>query len=85
MTMSDHQDSEHFSYTRSWDDIENMLYEAEKQENYHFMQLKRKDINKKHRVFHMRKWKGLQGVIAGLRWVLGDKNVSRAEVLGKVD
>ena len=45
MTMSDHQDSEHFSYTRSWDDIENMLYEAEKQENYHFMQLKRKDIS----------------------------------------
>lgn len=85
MTMSDHQDSENFSYTRSWDDIETMLYEAERQENHHFMQLKRRDISKKNRVYHMRKWKGLQGVIAGLRWVLGDKNVSRAEVLGKVD
>ena len=85
MTMSDHQDSENFSYTRSWDDIETMLREAEKQESAHWMQLKRKGISKKHRIYHMRKWKGLQGVIVGLRWVLCDKNITRAEVLGKDD
>jgi len=31
----------------------------------------------------MRKYKGLQGVINGLRWVLGDLRVSKKKVLGR--
>ena len=29
-SLSDHQDSEHFSYSRTWDEIESMLDKAEK-------------------------------------------------------
>ena len=32
-TLSDHQESEHFTYDRSWDEIEKMLYKAEKEKN----------------------------------------------------
>ena len=31
--MSDHQDSEHFTYDRSWDEIERMLDRAERKQN----------------------------------------------------
>ena len=33
MSMSDHQDSEHFSYDRSWKEIEQMLDAAERIQN----------------------------------------------------
>ncbi len=85
MTMSDHQDSENFSYNRSWEDIETMLYDAEREQNKHFIAMNRKGTTKKQKIYHMRKYKGLQGVIAGLRWVLGDKNMRNSEVLGKTD
>ena len=79
--MNDHQDSENFSYNRSWDDIETLLYEAEKEQNATFMQMQR--CRRKDRIYYMRKYKGLQGVINGLRWVLGDLKVNKAKVLGR--
>ena len=79
--MNDHQDSENFSYNRSWDDIETLLYEAEKEQNACYMQMQR--CRKKDRIYYMRKYKGLQGVIKGLRWVLGDLKVNKAKVLGR--
>lgn len=79
--MNDHQDSENFSYTRSWDDIETMLHEAEREQNVCYMQMQR--CKKKDRIYWMRKYKGLQGVINGLRWVLGDLRISKKKVLGR--
>lgn len=80
--MNDHQDSENFSYERTWEEIENMLNEAEQKQNKHLMALRGKGLTKEERIQHMRDYKGLQGVIYGLRWVLGDLKMSRVRVLG---
>tara|TARA_R110002020_G_scaffold204503_1_gene408576 strand:- start:368 stop:616 length:249 start_codon:yes stop_codon:yes gene_type:complete len=64
-----------FSYTRSWEEIEEMLDKAERKQNMHFMQMQRQDMHKKERILHMRNYKALEGVIKSLRWVLGDKNI----------
>jgi len=72
--MSDHQDSEHFSYERTWDEIESMLHKAERVKNMHhtkFLQSR----NKKDKLYHARNFKALEGVCKTLRWTLGDKNV----------
>tara|TARA_B100001778_G_scaffold334779_1_gene347769 strand:- start:3564 stop:3824 length:261 start_codon:yes stop_codon:yes gene_type:complete len=82
MSMSDHQDSEHFSYSRTWDEIEDMLDKAERKLNYHQIEMskfaKLKGRNKPHPkwVEHARNFKALQGVVKTLRWCLGDKKVS---------
>ena len=34
-TLSDHQDSEHFTYDRTWEEIEDMLDKAERTLNHH--------------------------------------------------
>ena len=73
--MNDHNDSEHFSYTRTWVDIEEMLDKAERKQNKHFVEMKRDRLTKKQRMLHMRNYKALEGVIKSLRWVLGDKNI----------
>tara|TARA_R110001592_G_scaffold67354_7_gene206573 strand:- start:6115 stop:6345 length:231 start_codon:yes stop_codon:yes gene_type:complete len=71
--MNDHQDSNNFSYSRSWDDIEEMLDKAERKQNIHYMKMKQGERSE--RVFHMRNYKALEGVIKALRWTLGDKAV----------
>ena len=82
MPMSDYQDSEHFAYNRTWDEIEDMLDKAERKLNYHQMEMakfaKLKRGNKPHPkwVEHARNFKALQGVVKTLRWTLGDKTVS---------
>ena len=75
-SLSDHQDSEHFSYSRTWDEIEAMLYKAEKTLNYHELKMMQYESKSKMWVFHARNFKALQGVVKTLRWTLGDKNVS---------
>ena len=70
---SDHQDSEHFSYERSWNEIEDMLDKAERKQNIHYMKMKKG--KKSDRVYHMRNYKALEGVIKALRWTLGDIRV----------
>ena len=72
--MNDHQDSEHFSYNRSWEEIEDMLDRAERKQNLHYSKMQ-KTRNKKRRIEHMRNYKALEGVVKSLRWVLGDKDV----------
>ena len=79
--MNDHQDSENFSYNRSWEEIEQMLYLAEREQNMCYMQMQK--CKKKDRMYWMRKYKGLEGVINGLRWVLGDLKVNKKKVLGR--
>jgi hypothetical protein len=73
--MNDHQDSNHFSYARTWEQIEDMLDKAERKQNRHFIEMQKKGIKKKDRITHMRNYKALEGVIKSLRWVLGDKNI----------
>lgn len=84
MTMSDHQDSEHFAYERTWEEIEAMLDRAERKQNMHFTKMQTADPNGrtfvdgkviKSRIYHMRNYKALEGVVKALRWVLGDKDI----------
>ena len=69
--LSDHQDTNLFTYDRSWGEIEIMLDEAEKKRNHH-QTLAHAAIDKTTRIYHMRNFKALEGVIKALRWVLGD-------------
>ena len=73
MTMSDHQDSEHFAYDKTWEEIESMLDRAERKQNQHYTAML--DGPKKRRMYHMRNYKALEGVVKALRWVLGDKDI----------
>lgn len=76
--MSDHQDSEHFSYERNWEEIENMLYQAEKKSNDWVMEyhMCRGHNDREGMKIAARNKKALEGVIKTLRWVLGDKDIS---------
>jgi len=75
--LSDHQDSEHFSYERSWEDIESMLREAEKVQNDWVMKYftARERNNREGMKIAARNKKALEGVVKTLRWVLGDITV----------
>ena len=81
--MNDHQDSENFSYNRTWAEIQDLLHEAERTQNQHLLALQNTQLTKKQKVQHMRDFKGLQGVIHALRWTLGDLHMPRDKVLGK--
>ena len=81
--MNDHQDSENFSYSRTWVEIQDLLHEAERTQNQHLLALQNTQLTKKQKVQHMRDFKGLQGVIHALRWTLGDLHMPRSKVLGK--
>ena len=76
MALSDHQDSEAFSYTRSWEEIETMLDKAERKLNFHLLQINQYKPKSKKWVEHARNYKALEGVVKTLRWTLGDKNVT---------
>jgi hypothetical protein len=41
MTMSDHQDSEHFTYNKTWEQIESLLDEAEREQNKRWVAFQR--------------------------------------------
>ena len=72
--LSDHQDSEHFSYERTWEEIELMLEKAETvRNNWEFNFYKHKEMgDKKYAIKCLRNMKALEGVIKTLRWCLGD-------------
>ena len=78
MALSDHQDSEAFSYTRSWEEIETMLDKAERKLNFHLLQINQYKPKSKKWVEHARNYKALEGVVKTLRWTLGDKNVAHS-------
>ena len=73
--LSDHQDSEHFSYDRTWEEIEGMLDKAERTMNYHEVEMHKYPKKSKKCMYHARNFKALQGVVKTLRWTLGDKNI----------
>jgi len=76
-TMSDHQESEHFAYNRTWEDIERMLGRAEAKINYWTTEFHMaKAVNDRVRMKDAaRNKKALEGVVKTLRWTLGDKNI----------
>lgn len=75
--MSDHQDSEHFTYDRNWEEIENMLDAAERMQNKWINRFYEAQVQGDRRTMKdcARNKKALEGVIKTLRWVLGDKNI----------
>lgn len=77
MPMNDHQDSEHFSYERNWEEIEDMLYQAERKMNSWVMAYHQAVgvDNRKVMKEAARNKKALEGVVKTLRWVLGDKDI----------
>ena len=75
--MSDHQDSEHFTYDRNWEEIENMLDAAERMQNKwvnRFYEAQVKGDRRTMKDCALNK-KALEVVIKTLRWVLGDKDI----------
>ena len=72
--MNDHQDSENFAYDRSWGEIEHMLYEAELCMNKHNTEALAV-TKKQDRIYHIRNYTALRGVVKTLRWVLGDMKI----------
>ena len=73
--MSDHQDSDLFAYDKSWGEIEDMLDRAERKMNFHESEA-HASIIKNDKVYHIRNYKALQGVVKALRWVLGDMKIT---------
>ena len=76
--LSDHQESDIFSYERSWAEIERMLDKAETVKHnweLRFYSAKERKKNKE-AIKCARNMKALEGVIKTLRWTLGDKNIS---------
>ena len=74
--LSDHQESELFTYDRTWDEIEVMLDRAEKKRNQWLMKLHSlPKVKSKKSIECLRNIKALEGVIKTLRWVLGSKDV----------
>lgn len=74
--LSDHQDTDSFTYSRTWKDIEVMLDKAERLKNIHSLKMQDSTFTRKERVFHVRNFKALEGVVKTLRWTLGDKNIN---------
>ena len=63
----------HYTYQRTWAEIENMLDKAERKQNEHYMNMQKG--SRKERIYHMRNYKALEGVVKSLRWTLGDKDI----------
>jgi len=66
-------DDQTFTYDKSWVQIENMLNKAKEKQNTHYLMMQ--DGTKSERIYHMRNYKALEGVVKALKWVLGDKTI----------
>ena len=75
--LSDHKESQHYAYNRSWDDMETMLARAERVRNTWETKFIDNKINgkKKEAIKCARNMKALEGVIKTLKWTLGDKDI----------
>jgi len=65
--------SEHYTYERQWTEIHDMLERAERKQNMHYTKMQ--SGKRSERIYHMRQYKGLEGVVKALRWTLGDKDI----------
>jgi hypothetical protein len=73
--------TEHYTYNRTWEEIHQLLDEAESDMHSHKSLSYLKGISTKERMQHMRDYKALQGVCNALRWVLGHKGTTKMKVL----
>ena len=71
-----------FTYERAWVGIETLLWEVERELARRKEASFDRDLSTKERAHHMRNYKGLQGASYALRWVLGDREVTKRMVLG---
>lgn len=71
-----------YSYETTWEQIETMLEKAEREANQHLTEIQFAD-SREQKVYHMRNYKALQGVITALRWTLGDISISEDKLLGR--
>lgn len=74
--------SRDYTYDSTWEQIEAMLDKAEREANKHLTEIQFAD-SREQKMYHMRNYKALQGVITALRWTLGDKSVSEDQLLGR--
>ena len=74
--------AEEYTYNRTWEEIEEMLDNAERKQHFHSIKTGDTSLGKKERMYHARAFKGLEGVIYALRWTLGDRKMTRKKVLG---
>ena len=65
--------SEHRTYDRTWAEIEDMLDRAERKQNMHYTKMQKG--KRSERIFHMRQYKALEGVVKSLKWTLGEKGI----------
>jgi len=65
--------NEHRTYDRTWAEIEDMLDRAERKQNMHYTRMQKG--KKAERIFHMRNYKALEGVVKTLKWTLGEKGI----------
>tara|TARA_R100000008_G_scaffold15138_1_gene7334 strand:+ start:841 stop:1065 length:225 start_codon:yes stop_codon:yes gene_type:complete len=70
-----------FTYHRTWEDIEGMLDRAQREQSEHYALMH--EGKRKNRIYHMRNYKALEGVVTALRWVLGDVKITKEELLGR--
>lgn len=73
--------TEHYTYSRTWEQIHQLLDESEHLMNRHKAQSYQQSIPTKERMQHMRDYKALEGVCNALRWVLGHKGTTKMKVL----
>ena len=66
---------QHYTYARTWEDIEIMLDKAERKLNFHKSKMSQIKIKSKSWIMHARNYKALEGVIKTLKWTLGDRNI----------
>jgi hypothetical protein len=71
-----------FTYERTWVEIETLLEHVERELARRKEASFDRDLSTKERAHHMRNYKGLQGATFALRWVLGDREVTKRMVLG---
>ncbi len=74
MTLKSKDDVE-FTYSRTWEEIENMLEKAERTLHHHEVKMTEAPPKSKRWAYHARNFKALQGVIKTLRWTLGDRQI----------
>ena len=66
---------QHYTYARTWEDIEIMLDKAERKLNFHKSKMSQIKIKSKPWIMHARNFKALEGVIKTLKWTLGDREI----------
>lgn len=71
-----------FTYERTWVEIETLLEHVERELARRKEASFDRDLSTKERAHHMRNYKGLQGATYALRWVLGDREITKRMVLG---